>query len=74
MTAGQMLLLAFDTLFNNVDNALEDLRMAVAEFSVEVPEEWAAGVDVVAESRVLAAESTRPDLYELLDLTTFMNR
>ncbi len=74
MSSGQMLLLAFDTLFNNVDSALCELRAAAAEALQEVPEEWVAGIDVVAKADVLTAESIRPDLIELLDLTTFMNR
>ena len=70
--AGPMLLLAFDTLFNNVDSALQELRVAVNDYSI--PEEWADGIDVAAQARQLTGETGAPDLYELLDLTTFMNR
>ncbi len=70
--AGPMLLLAFDTLFNNVDSALQELRLAVNDYSI--PEEWADGIDVAAQARQLTGETGAPDLYELLDLTTFMNR
>ena len=74
VSSGQMLLLAFDTLFNNMDAALCELRAAAAEASLVVPEEWIGGVDAVAEAEVIIKEAVTPEIIELLDLTTFMNR
>ena len=73
LTAGQMLLLAFDSLFNNLDTANADLRAAAAADALDVSPDWAS-VDVFAAARDLGTVSSRPEMHELLDLTIFMHR
>lgn len=71
LTAGQMLLLAFDSLFNNVDSVMMELRDL--ELSQEVPEAF-LGVDVVREAARIVKRSLDDELFDLLRLSTFVAR
>lgn len=64
-----MLFLAFDSLFNNIDVAVEEIKMELSKESV--PEQWTQRIDVFGESKLLLYDS---ELSDLLKLITLMNR
>lgn len=69
LTSGQMLFLAFDTLFSNVDSALEEMQCAYK--LVDVPEEW-LGVDTVSQGKNLVDLHSDPEYADLNSLGAFL--
>ncbi len=73
LSSGQMLFLAFDTLFNNVDAALADAKLAFGELKPP-PTTWQEGIETVFLSARLSSDTTRFEVAELTELVTFMQR
>lgn len=71
LTAGQMLFLAFDSLFNSVDEALKELRIHMLSF--EIPAEW-RGIEAFETCDRITAETLNPSLFELQESITFTKR